>query len=173
MYSFTSFYKGPQCTGIDEETIKNMVEKYHPLKYGENDHIEPYKKAYAIYSDENKYLNMAYKWFWWFPPFQPTINKETGEIFHLNDTCIAFVRNRRNKVNYLWRISDCGDIMSYIRGGSKLQIEFTFKLPNDELTASCKKEECVIFESRYFKPSYGELQDGSIRFREMRTDLYK
>ena len=45
MYSFTLFYKGEQYTGIERETIKNMAEGYDPLKYGDRDHIEPYKKS--------------------------------------------------------------------------------------------------------------------------------
>ena len=63
MYSFTLFYKVEQYTGIERETIKNMAERYDPIKYGDRDHIEPYKKAYASYPHENDFANMAFKWF--------------------------------------------------------------------------------------------------------------
>ena len=101
MYSFTSFYKGEQYTEIERETIKNMAERYDPIKYRDRDHIEPYKKAYAAYPHENDFLNMAFKWVWWFRP--PLINTDpkTGQKFKLSPCCIAFLRDKRNNVNYI------------------------------------------------------------------------
>ena len=166
MYSFTSFYKGEQYTGIEREMVKYMAERYDPLQCGDHDHIEPYKKAYASYPHENEFGNMAFKWFWWFPFSRARKGPKTGQIFQLSDSCIAFLRDKRNNVSYIWRTSEQGDLMSYIAGGVKLQMEFTFTLSNDELTASGKNEDTVILESRFFSP-HNKLGKGCLRFREM------
>ena len=56
--------------------------------------------------------------------------------------------------------------MSYIAGGVKLQMEFTFNLLNDELTASGKDQEIIILESRFFSPR-NKLGEGCLLFRKM------
>ena len=94
---------------------------------------------------------MAFKWFWC-PPPRVNTDPKTGQTFQLSPCCIAFLKDKRNNVNYIWRTSEQGDLMSYIAGGIKLQMEFTFTLLNDQLTASGKNEETVILESRFFEP---------------------
>ena len=59
-----------------------------------------------------------------------------------------------------------GDFMSYIAGGVKLQMEFTFNLFNDEFTASSKDEEIVILESRFIWQR-NKLGEGYLLFHEM------
>ena len=102
---------------------------------------------------------MAFKWFWWFPPPRANTDPKTGQTFQLSPCSIAFLKDKRNNVNYLW-------ITTYIAGGVKLQMEFTFSLFNNKLTASGKNEDTVILESRFFGPR-NKLGEGCLRFREM------
>ena len=147
MYSFTTFHKGEVYTGIDEETLKAMVERYDPLNYGKNDHVEPFRKAYASYPHENDYGNMAFSWFSWFPP-----PPKAKEGFQLASNCLGALKDKRNNVNSLWRTSERGDIMTYIAGACKMQMEFKFTLLNDEVTASGKSEDTIILESNLLEP---------------------